>query len=87
MTPKQGPDATEEEEDSEAEGEEIAAEGLVLNGALVTLVDLHLAPMIAAFVQAPEGPAALIPHKALVRWWRWMAERPAIAATDPGLPG
>ena len=48
--------------------EEIAAEGLVPNGAVVTLADLHLAPMIAAFVQAPEEAAALIPYKALVRW-------------------
>ncbi|TMV36375.1 glutathione S-transferase family protein, partial [Thioclava sp. BHET1] len=67
--------------------EEIATEGLVLNGAALTLADLYLAPMIAAFVQAPEGAAALIPHQALSRWWRWMAGRRAMATTDPGLPG
>lgn len=63
----------------------IAAEGRVLSGT-VTLADLHLAPMLAAFVQAPEGAEMLSRHPALAAWWRWMAARPGMAATDPGLP-
>jgi glutathione S-transferase len=64
----------------------IADEGLVLAGP-VTLADLHLAPMIAAFVQVDEGAAALARHPALARWWAGMRGRDSMAATDPGLPG
>lgn len=66
--------------------ERIAAEGLVLAGP-VALADLHLAPMIAAFVQAPAGAEMLGRHPALARWWAGMRRRESLAATDPGLPG
>lgn len=66
--------------------EAIAAEGLVLSGP-VTLADLHLAPMVAAFVQAGEGAAALSSRPALAAWWAGMRARDSMRATDPGLPG
>ncbi|MFN0116403.1 MAG: glutathione S-transferase family protein [Paracoccaceae bacterium] len=64
----------------------IADEGRVLTGAAPTLADLHLAPMIAAFTHAPEGAGLIARYPALDRWWRWMAQRPSLAATDTGLP-
>ncbi|MGR3452738.1 glutathione S-transferase family protein [Pseudooceanicola sp.] len=66
--------------------EEIAAEGLVLNGADLSLADLHLAPMIAAFTAAHEGYRALAAQPALHRWWQDMVRRDSLAATEPGLP-
>lgn len=63
--------------------ERIAAEGLVLAGE-VTLADCHLAPMIDAFAAAPEGAQALARHGHLARWWEGLADRPSLAATDPG---
>lgn len=67
--------------------EDIAAEGRVLDGAGLTLADLHLAPMVAAFTAAPEGYRALAARPALHRWWQAMVRRDSLAATDPGLPG
>ncbi len=66
--------------------EQIAAEGLVLAGT-VTLADLHLAPMIAAFVQYPPAEAALAERPALAAWWRGLRDRPSLVSTRPGLPG
>lgn len=65
--------------------EVLAEEGLVLSG-VVTLADLHLAPMIAAFAQAAEGAAAVARHPALAAWWQGMRGRESMAETDPGLP-
>lgn len=67
--------------------ETIAAEGRVLDGACLTLADLHLAPMIAAFTAAPEGYRALAARPALHGWWQAMVGRRSLARTDPGLPG
>ena len=64
----------------------IAAEGRVLNGRL-SLADLHLAPMIAGFVAAPEGAAMLAGYAELSKWWQAMHLRPSMTQTDPGLPG
>lgn len=64
----------------------LAAEGLVLSGDTVTLADCHLAPMIAYFVAAPEGAAALEAYFALAQWWARISERTSLSATDPGLP-
>ncbi len=66
--------------------ERIAAEGRVLRGDAVTLADLHLAPMIAAFAMTAPGAAMIEGHPALARWWAAMRLRPSLAATDPGLP-
>ncbi|MCB1311849.1 MAG: glutathione S-transferase family protein [Sedimentitalea sp.] len=61
----------------------IAAEGLVLSGAALTLADCHLAPMIGAFASAPEGAEALSRHPALARWWGAMVKRRSVVATAP----
>ena len=52
----------------------------------VTLADLHLGAMMAYFVLAPEGAAALGKHPRLAAWWRRISARPSFAPTDPGLP-
>lgn len=66
--------------------ETLAAEALVLDKQTFTLVDCHLAPMIAYFVQAPEGKSALSDYSALSDWWEWTSQRASIVETDPGLP-
>ncbi|MCP4073897.1 MAG: glutathione S-transferase domain-containing protein [Hyphomicrobiales bacterium] len=48
--------------------ENIANEGFVLNGDLLTLADCHLAPMMDYFVRADEGRNALLKHPALSKW-------------------
>lgn len=65
--------------------EAIAADGLVLTGADLTLADLHLAPMIGFFVSAPEGAAALARRPALSRWFRTISALPAYRVTCPPL--
>ncbi|TRW95756.1 glutathione S-transferase family protein [Paracoccus sp. M683] len=67
--------------------EPVAAEGLVLTRQGLDLADLHLAPMMAAFVQAPEGASALAACPALAGWWQWMRDQACMIETDPGLPG
>jgi len=64
----------------------IAAEGRVLDARTVTLADLHLAAMVAAFVQVPEAAAMLAGHPALARWWAAMCLRASLRDSDPGLP-
>ncbi len=63
----------------------IAAEGLTL-GPAPDLAAIHLAPMMAAFLMAPGAADLLARAPSLARWWTGMAERPSLAATDPGLP-
>lgn len=53
----------------------------------VTLADLHLAPMVGAFAQAPEAAAMLAHYPALSRWWGRIGARPSWGATDPGVLG
>ncbi|MCK0142257.1 glutathione S-transferase family protein [Aliiroseovarius sp. F20344] len=66
--------------------ETLAAEAHVLDRQTFTLADCHLAPMIAYFVQAPEGKAALSNYSALSDWWEWASPRASVRETDPGLP-
>ncbi|MGH1424843.1 MAG: glutathione S-transferase family protein [Pseudooceanicola sp.] len=66
--------------------EDIAAEGFVLKNQCLTLADLHLAPMIAAFATAPEGRACLAGFPALSHWWNAFQTRDSLRKTDPGLP-
>lgn len=66
--------------------EALAAEAHVLDKKTFTLADCHLAPMIAYFVQAPEGKAVLSEYFALCEWWEWASLRASIVETDPGLP-
>jgi len=64
----------------------IAAEGLALAPGQITLADIHLAPMIAAFAGAPEGAQALARHPALQAWWERIRSRDSLTRFDPGLP-
>lgn len=64
----------------------IAEEGLVLNGETFSIADCHLGPMIAYFVMAPEGYAALSRYPALAGWWEKTRARTSLVLTDPGLP-
>jgi glutathione S-transferase len=45
--------------------------------------DLFLAPIMAYFVQLPEGTRALAKLPRLSRWWLAMQQRPSLAATAP----
>jgi glutathione S-transferase len=66
----------------------IAKEGLALAPqAPISLADLHLAPMMAAFTAASEGLAMLQNFPDLGKWWRAIAQRPSVLATETGLPG
>lgn len=64
----------------------LASEGHVLNDQIFTLADCHLAPMIAYFVQAPEGAELLSAYSALADWWASALQRRSTKETDPGLP-
>ena len=63
----------------------ITAEGRVLDGEHVTLADCHLAPMLAYFVQAPEGADSLLPRTALTLWRTTTREWDSVQAIDLGL--
>ncbi len=65
--------------------EDIAAEGLALNGECISIADLHLAPMIDYFAMASAGAEMLAAHPALNKWFDWIAEQGSFVATDPGL--
>jgi glutathione S-transferase len=65
--------------------ETIAKEGLILDGATVTLADYHLAPMVDYFVRSPEGAAMLGDYPALVRWWGRISDRTSVQETRPDL--
>lgn len=64
----------------------LALEGHVLNDQTFTLADCHLAPMVAYFVQAPEGAELLSAYSALADWWASASQRRSTKETDPGLP-
>ncbi len=66
--------------------EAFAGEGLQLTGDSVSLADIHLAPMIAYFVAAPEGKILLSKHPRLSQWWQHLSQRQSLKETDPGLP-
>ena len=67
-----------------------ALEGLAgddwLVGERISFADLHLGPMMAYFVSAPEGATMLAGYPKLSAWWGRMRVRPAMVASDPGLP-
>lgn len=56
-------------------------DGPFLAGPLLTLADLHAAPMFALFMAAPEAETLLRPHPALRAWWEGAAGRASMAAT------
>jgi glutathione S-transferase len=63
--------------------EALASGGTFLVGTALSLADLHLVPMIAYFVEAPEGAALLARYPKLATWFTHMKARPSFAATDP----
>lgn len=63
--------------------DDMASEGLVLDGRDFTLADWHLAPMMDYFVRAEEGRAALSSHAALRGWWDRISALDVMKATDP----
>lgn len=54
-----------------------------LGGAALSLADLHAAPMIDYFAQAPEGLPMLSRHANLKAWWLRMQERRSMRLTQP----
>lgn len=63
-----------------------ALEGLMgdapwLAGPMLTLADLHAAPIFAYFTMAPEGAELLARCPGLRRWWNAMAVRQSMAAS------
>lgn len=65
--------------------DEIAREGLVLSQGFGR-AECHLAPMIAALVQAPEGAGLLARYPDLYKWWQRTALRPSLRETETSLP-
>ncbi len=63
--------------------EGLTGEGPHFGGAAPSLADLHLAPILAAFAEAPEGGALLAGRRRLRTWLETMQARPAFAATRP----
>lgn len=64
----------------------VALDGPVAGGGDWSLADFHLAAMMAYFVAAPEGEAAIAGHPKLAVWWDIMRQRGSLLYTDPGLP-
>lgn len=52
--------------------------GPFLAGPRLSLADLHLAPMVSYFQQAPEGAARLAAHASLAAWWAHMIARTSL---------
>ena len=63
--------------------EALTGEGPFFGGAAPSLADLHLAPIVASFAEAPEGGALLAGRRRLKAWLETMQARPAFRATRP----
>lgn len=63
--------------------DDIAEEGLVLSGRVLTLADVHLAPMLGFFAATAEGKEMLAGHPALQGWFDAMARRQSYRSTSP----
>jgi len=61
--------------------EDLMSDGPFFLGDVVTLADLHAAPMIALFLLAPEGKRLLADHPRWDAWWRAISERPSMTST------
>jgi glutathione S-transferase len=61
--------------------EQIMGAGPFLAGSVLTLADLHAAPMFAYFTMALEAQDLLAPRFSLQAWWKKMAVRASMAAT------
>ena len=65
---------------------ERVVDGEWMVGQTLSLADLHLGPMMAYFVAAPEGAAVLEQFPRLAGWWGRMQGRASMVESDPGLP-
>lgn len=65
--------------------EAIAAEGLQLSSADISLADIHLAPMMGYFVMTPEGKMLLDQYPHLTHWWAFISQRESYLRTRPDL--
>lgn len=63
--------------------ETFKSSGQWLTSETVSLADLHLAPVFAYFLQAPEGRTMLGGFPALAAWWTAISERASFKATAP----
>lgn len=63
--------------------DQLAQGGSYLIADGLSLADVHLAPMIAYFTEAPDGRAFMAQHERLSAWWSAMSLRPALVATRP----
>ena len=63
--------------------EAITAEAPFLCGKDISLADCWLVPVMAYFTAAPEGVAVLGENPRLSRWWKSIAARDSVVATDP----
>src|SRR5262249_30885275 len=53
----------------------LMGEGPWLAGTVLTLADLHAAPMFAYFLRAPEAAGLMAPHDELRDWWQRVSAR------------
>lgn len=65
--------------------EPLVSEKEFLCGANLCLADIHLAPMIDYFQQAPEGAELLSKFEKLSSWWDSTRQRESMVSTDPWL--
>lgn len=63
--------------------ETFKSSGQWLTSETISLADLHLAPVFAYFLQAPEGRTMLGGFPALAAWWTAVSERASFKATAP----
>jgi glutathione S-transferase len=54
-----------------------------LVGERFCLADIHLAPMMAYFVAAPDAAALIGHYPRLAGWWTRVTDRPSLRATEP----
>jgi glutathione S-transferase len=66
-----------------AEFARLMGEQQFMAGALITLADLMVAPLLYYFARLPEGEAPLAEHPTLRAWLRRMEERPSFQVTKP----
>ena len=60
---------------------DLMREGPWTLGEQLTLADLYWAPMVAYFLEAPEGAELLTDFPAVQTWWQRMAGRPSVIET------
>jgi glutathione S-transferase len=66
--------------------ERLASGDQFLSGDVLSLADIHLAPMIGYFTMVSEANTLFNQHKRLAAWWSTISERVAYLVTTPRLP-